>query len=188
MTDRIRRLLKVIAAAAATLLVGWAVYGGRLVSPAPGDKAYLAGNRAFEDGDYAAAEAAYRDALEAAPQHIEALRGLALSLDRRRLHLRALATYDEAIAHEPRFGATYAHRGMLLDSLGRHEEALADYMRALELDPLIGEGPDWLTRFLRNQPAPPASVAERAEYLRAELAKPEQERRLQMPALGAQQR
>jgi tetratricopeptide (TPR) repeat protein len=188
MTVRTRRLLSVIAAAAAVVLVGWWISGSFLASPAPGDMAYLAGNRAFEDADYAAAEAAYRDALEVAPQHIDALRGLALSLDRQGLHERALATYDEAIAHAPEFAATYANRGILLDTMGRHEEALADYMRALELDPELADGPHWLTRFLRNQPEPPPTIADRAEYLRAELTKPEAERVLRIPEIDAQQR
>jgi tetratricopeptide (TPR) repeat protein len=72
--------------------------------------------------------------------------------------------------------------------MGRHEEALADYMRALELDPELADGPHWLTRFLRNQPEAPPTIADRAAYLRAELAKPEAERVLRIPELDAQQR
>ena len=50
------------------------------------------------------------------------------------------------------------------------------------------EGPHWLTRFLRNQPEAPPTIADRARYLRAELAKPEAERVLRMPEIDAQQR
>ena len=61
-------------------------------------------------------------------------------------------------------------------------------MHALELDPELAEGPSWLTRFLRNQADAPPTIADRARYLRAELAKPESERVLRVPEHDAQQR
>ena len=72
--------------------------------------------------------------------------------------------------------------------MGRHEAALADYHTALELDPEIASGPHWLTRFLRNQPEAPPTIADRARYLHAELAKPEGERVLRVPEIDARQR
>jgi hypothetical protein len=59
---------------------------------------------------------------------------------------------------------------------------------ALDLDPTIADGPHWLTRFLRNQAEAPPTIADRAAYLRAELAKPEGERVLLMPEVDSQQR
>jgi tetratricopeptide (TPR) repeat protein len=186
--DRLTRALKAVAVAMAVLFIGWAVYDKFFAATEPGDMAYFAGNRAFEDGEYARAEADYRQALAEAPKHLFALRGLAQSLHREGRYDEALTIYDEAIARAPEFGATYANRGILLDTMGRHEEALADYMRALKLDPKLAEGPNWLTRFLRNQPQPPPTIADRAAYLRAELAKPESERVLSKPELDAKQR
>jgi len=72
--------------------------------------------------------------------------------------------------------------------MGRHEEALADYDQALRLDREIASGPHWLTRFLRKQPEAPPTIADRAAYLRAELAKPADERVLRIPEIDAQQR
>ena len=186
--DPLTRALKAVAVAMAVLLLGWAVYDKFFAAPAPGDMAYFAGNRAFEDGDYGRAESDYRAALAAAPDHLFALRGLAQSLHQEGRYDDALAAYDEAIARAPGFGATYANRGILLDTMGRHEEALGDYTRALKLDPKLAEGPNWLTRFLRNQPAPPPTIADRAAYLRAELAKPEGERVLRLPEVDQRQR
>jgi tetratricopeptide (TPR) repeat protein len=188
MDDRATRLLKLVAVALAIAFVGWAVYEKFVAGVAPGDQDYFAGNRAFEDGTYAQAEAAYREALAENSDHIFALRGLAQSLHQQGEHERALATYDEAIAREPDFAAAYANRGILLDTMGRHEEALGDYMRALELDPELADGPNWLTRFLRNQAEAPPTIADRARYLRAELTKPEAERVLRMPEVDEQQR
>ncbi len=188
MADRTTRILTGIAVAMVIAFVGWAVYEKFFAGSAPGDLEYFAGNTLFEDGFYERAAKEYRAALAENPDHIFALRGLARSLHMLGKHEEALALYDQAIAQEPDFGATYANRGILLDTMGRHEEALADYERALELDPELAEGPHWLTRFLRNQPEPPPTIADRARYLRAELAKPESERVLRIPELDAKQR
>jgi tetratricopeptide (TPR) repeat protein len=188
MDDRLTRVLKVVAVAMATLFVGWAVYEKFFVDVAPGDMAYHDANKLFEDGYYTRAAAGYGKALEEAPGHLDALRGLAQSQHKAGAQEEALALYDEAIARAPEFGPTYANRGILLDTMGRHEEALADYMRALELAPELAEGPNWLTRFLRKQADAPPTIFDRARYLRAELAKPEAERVLSVPELDAQQR
>ena len=188
MDDRMTRLLKLVALALVLAFVGWAVYDNFFAGVAPGDRAELAGDRAFEDGAYERAEAAYRAALAEDPMHLAALRGLARSLHLQGKHDRALATYDEAIAHAPDFAATYANRGILLETMERREEALADYMRALELDPELADGSSWLTRFLRDQPEAPPTIADRASHLRAELAKPQAERVLRIPEIDARQR
>ena len=197
-TDRLTRALTATAIVMVVAFVGWAVYDKFFGGVAPGDMAYHAGNRAFEDGRYQRAAEEYRAALQENPDHIHALRGLARSVHLGGQHDEALVLYDEAIARTPgqpqdegertALAANYANRGILLDTMGRHEEALADYTRALELDPEIAKGPHWLTRFLRNQPEAPPTIAERAAYLRAELAKPEAERVLRMPDVDAQQR
>ena len=188
MDDRLTKVLKVVAIAMAVAFVGWAVYEKFVVGSAPGDYAYHDANKLFEDGSYERAAATYREALAEAPGHLHALRGLARSLHKTGADDEALAVYDQAIAQAPEFAGTYANRGILLDSMGRHEEALADYTRALQLNPAIADGPHWLTRFLRKQADAPPTVADRAAYLRAELAKPEGERVLLMPEVDARQR
>lgn len=198
MDDRLTRTLKIVAVVLAVTFIGWAVYDRFIASVAPGDMAYHAGNRAFEDGEYERAAAQYREALAENPDHLYALRGLARSLHLAGQHEEALVLYDQAIAHFPAppeddgelaaHATDYANRGILLDNMGRHEEALADYTRALALHEEVAKGPHWLTRFLRNQPEPPPTIADRAAYLRAELAKPEAERVLRVPEIDAQQR
>jgi tetratricopeptide (TPR) repeat protein len=188
MDDRLTRFLKLVAIAMVVGFLGWAVYDKLFVVTAPGDLAYHEANNLFEDGFYDRAADRYRDALAQAPDHLFALRGLARSLHMSGAHDEALALYDEVIAVEPGFAASYANRGILLDTIGRHEDALADYMMALDLDPAIADGPRWLTRFLRNQAEAPPTIADRAAYLRAELAKPAGERVLLMPEVDARQR
>ncbi|OOZ37265.1 tetratricopeptide repeat protein [Solemya velesiana gill symbiont] len=85
-------------------------------------------------------------------------------------------------------GVAFANRGILKDRMGKHEAALDDYLHALEIAPETGEGPGFLTRFLRNQPRKPATIADRAEYLKQQLALPEHERLLHIPEADRKQR
>jgi len=168
--------------------IGWSAYDSMVGPRNPGDMGYLAANKLFEDGDYQRALEKYDEALNEAPDHIFALRGRARSLMQLGRLEKALATFDAAIALAPDFGATYAIRGILYDRMGRYENAIEDYTRALQLEPKLADGPNWLTRFLRNQPQKPPSIADRAGYLRQELAKPENERVLKVPEVDAEQR
>jgi len=168
--------------------VGWSLYDSMIGPRNPGDMAYLEANKLFEDGAYQRALDKYDEALNANPDHIFALRGRARSLMQLGRPEQALAAFDAAISLAPDFGATYANRGILLDRMGRYEKAIEDYTRALELDPELAKGPHWLVRFLRNQPQKPPGIADRAAYLRKELAKPENERLLKVPEMDAEQR
>lgn len=187
MSERAYRRLVYLAIALTLAFVGYGVYE-RFASRQPGDSAYHAGNTLFADGYYGRAAERYREALAADPEHLYALRGLARSLHKAGRHDEALATYDDVIARQPDFAATYANRGILHDTLGNHTAALRDYDRALSLDAELDEGPGWLTRFLRNQPDKPPTIGDRARYLRAELSKPEDERLLRVPEVDEAQR
>lgn len=187
MNDRTYKFLRNVAILFAALWLGWEAYDS-FVNTRPGDSEYLAANRLFEDEKYDRALDQYRAALKKAPDHIFALRGVARSLMQLGRNDEALATFNEAIARDPNFAATYANRGILLDRMGRYREAMADYETALRLDPKIAEGPNWLTRFLRNQPEKPPTIADRLAYLRAQFKLPESERTLTLPEVDAKQR
>ncbi len=188
MDNRLYAVLKWTAITLGAAWVAWTLYESFVVGRAPGDTAYLQANTYFEDGAYERALAEYDAALAEVPNHIHALRGRARTLMQLERYEEAERAYDEAISREPGFAATYANRGILFDRTGRYEQAIADYDKALALDAELTEGPHWLTRFLRNQPEKPPGIAERAAYLRAELAKPEGERLLRVPELDDQQR
>ncbi len=188
MDDRLYRFLKVTAITMTLLWVGWAGYDSFFENRAPGEQAYHAANKLFEDGDYERALQAYDEALQNQPDDIHALRGRARSLMQLGRSKDALADFNLAIKRQPEFAGTYASRGILYDRMGEYEKAIADYEWALQLDPDIAKGPHWLTRFLRLQPEKPPTVADRARYLHAELAKPESQRMLRQPELDAAQR
>ncbi len=168
--------------------VGWSVYDGVIREVTPGDSSYLAGNSFFEDARYAEALREYQDALLTNPNHVHAKRGKARSLMQLGRKEDALRVFNELIEQAPEFAASYANRGILNDRMGRYQAAVLDYEKALELDPELAEGPHWMTRFLRNQAERPPTIADRARYIREQLAKPEAERVLRDPAQDAMQR
>ena len=51
----------------------------------------------------------------------------------------ALADYDAGIKAEPNDPAGYFNRGIVLEAKGEREKAIADYRKAIELDPGFGE-------------------------------------------------
>jgi tetratricopeptide (TPR) repeat protein len=188
MDDPVYRILKVTALLLGAIFLGWMIWGGLLQEQVPGEKAYEAANRYFEDGLYQQALEHYEAALQEDPQLLPAMRGQARSLMQMGRNQEALATFNEVIEQEPDFPVNYANRGILHDRMGNYRQAIADYEKSIELDAEMVEGPNWLTRFLRLQPEKPPSVADRAAYLRQELAKPESERLLRVPEEDAKQR
>jgi tetratricopeptide (TPR) repeat protein len=100
----------------------------------------------------------------------------------------AMQEFNLVIENNPELAAAYADRGILYDRMGMHHEALADYNKSMELDAEILEGPGFLWRFMRNIDEKPPSIKDRAAYLEAELAKPEEERLLKVPEIDEKQR
>lgn len=188
MNERLYQVLKWVALTLALAWVGWTVWDSLLRERSPGDQAYFAAEKFFEDGEYERASQEYDRALRQGPNEPHVVRAKARTLMQLGRNDEALEWYNRVIDLQPYFGGTYANRGILYDRMGKYELAVADYEKSLQLDKEIGEGPHWLIRFLRNQPQKPPSVKERAEYLKQELAKPASERVLRVPEVDAKQR
>ena len=91
----------------------------------------------FLKGGQGSREAAvrdYDDAIRVEPRHAEALnnRAWAILLDGRAAD--ALADANRSIEAVPTNGYAYDTRGQILESLGRRNDAIRDYERALQLD------------------------------------------------------
>jgi tetratricopeptide (TPR) repeat protein len=188
MADSTYKNLMRVAIALTVLWVGWSVYDGLLKESTPHGQQFAAAFRFLEDGQYQEALNVYQTVLKQDPNNTYALRGKAQALLQLGNYKMALATYDEAIYREPDLGVAYANRGILKDRMGDYEGALADYRQALALQPEVSDGPGFMTRFLRNQADKPPSVADRANYLEEQLAKPESQRLLQVPKQDNAQR
>ncbi len=170
------------------LWVGWSAYDGFIKDVSPDAQTLAAALRYMEDGRNQEALETYQKLLDESPDNLFALRGKAQALMQIGEYPAALLAYDEAIRRAPDGGVTYANRGILKDRMGDYRGALADYERALEIEPEVAEGPGFLTRFLRKQAEKPPSVADRARYIREQLAKPESERLLRLPEKDKEQR
>lgn len=188
MDNALYNFLKWTAIVMASAWIGWSIYDSFLREHTPGDFEFKRAEQLFADGEYRAALGMYEDALEENADHHFALRGKARTLLQLERYDEALAQYALAIAAQPDLAVNYANRGILHDRMGEYERAIEDYEKALELDPELDEGPHWLTRFLRNQPEKPPTIGDRAEYLRAQLAKPPDQRVLRVPEIDEQQR
>lgn len=182
------RALVLAAVAAALAWVAWLAYDALVRGKTPGDYAYHAAGNYFADGDYPRALAAYERALAAAPDHVGATRGRAETLIVLGRERDAVAALRGLLEEYPDSAAYHANLGIAYDRLGEYEAALHHYDTAQRLDDRIGSGPHWLTRLLRNQPEKPPGVAERAAYLRGQLALPPSERLLRVPELDRAQR
>jgi len=187
MGERGHRILSAVAVALVLGWVGWSFYDGFVRGRTSEGIALEAAHKAFEDGRYDDARAGYRDLLDDEGVRLEARRGLARTLMEQGRLEAAQRHFDRAIEAAPEYGASYANRGILHDRMGRHRRALADYRRALELDPSLDDGPGWMTRFMRNQPQPPPTIGDRAAYLARQLSRPPGERRLRSPEEDAKQ-
>lgn len=98
---------------------------------------FLDGVRAFEAGDLATAEAAFRASLVSLPGRPSTLMNLAATLTRAGRPAEALPLLDQALAGEPGSTEALCHRGAALAALGKTESALAAYDEALRSRPLL---------------------------------------------------
>lgn len=112
--------------------------------PAPpaaaADAAYVAGRQYFDAGDLPAAQAAYEQALRAAPRHVNARNGLAVLHAQRGEHDAAivhwLALTQEAGTPQPQQAYLFSNLGHAYYLSGRDAQALTALEQACLLDPL----------------------------------------------------
>jgi tetratricopeptide (TPR) repeat protein len=182
------RLLTRITIALLVVSIGWITYSSFNSERETGTVSILAGDRAFADGNYDRALRNYDESLKEAPNQIDALRGKARTLLQLGRLEEALAYFNQAIEQDPGFAGTYANRGITHDRMGLHEEALKDYEYALYLKPEVADGPGLITRILHMDGAGPPTIADRANYLREQLALPPEQRLLAVPEEDKSQR
>jgi len=169
-------------------IVGFYYYKYSVLETTPGENKYRLGNKYLEDGKYEKALQELDEVLVEHTEYKEAHLARAITLLQMGHFDASRTSFDRAIGLDDRYAQAYANRGILNDRVGRHEAALHDYRKALELNPELAKGPGWLWRFLRNIPDPPPTIADRADYLEEELKKPESERLIRVPELDSQQR
>ena len=113
--------------------------------PVPAEEAvanadlWFARGEAIEAKDPGAAEAAYRRALQLAPDHTDSYLNLGALLCEAGRCAEAVKLYDVAIRYCPQAALLYFNRGIALEDRNRTAEALRSYQRCLELDPDLAD-------------------------------------------------
>jgi tetratricopeptide (TPR) repeat protein len=184
----IKNLLAVIVVLSVCGIFAFYYYKYSVLETTPGENQYRLGNKRLEDGDYKEALRIFDQVLAEHTEYKEAHLARAITLLKMERFGESRESFDRAIGLDSLYAQAYANRGILNDRVGRHEAALHDYRKALELNPELAEGPGWLWRFLRNIHERPPTIADRADYLEAELKKPESERLFRVPELDSKQR
>ncbi len=154
----------------------------------PGENKYRLANRYLEDGKNEEALNVFNEALSLNPEYKEAFLGKAITLMQLERYDESRALFDQAITLDGSFAEAYANRGILNDRTGNFEKAAEDYRTAISLKPKLAKGPGRLWKFLHNVSGKVPTIADRADYIEAELKKPEEERLLRVPEIDARQR
>lgn len=108
-------------------------------SPGDADEWFVRAEELEEAGVHAAAEAAYRRALELAPDHADAWLNLGALLCETHRCEEAVALYDRALAHCPHEPLLHFNRAVALEDQGRSLEAIAGYEACLRLSPDLAD-------------------------------------------------
>jgi len=186
--SQLYRILVWSAVGIGIFIVASMVYEYMGVADEPGVLHYRRGNLRLEDGKFSEALVEFNGFLEIHQDESIGYLGRALALMGMGDNKQALDAFNTAIGLDDKMGAAFANRGILHDRMGRHKEAMEDYRKALQLDVELSEGPGWFTRFFRSQWEKPPTIADRLAFLEKEMAKPPQERVLQVPEVDSKQR
>jgi len=192
------RFIKLMAIATFIMFTFW--MGWRYLSPdQSGDYHVREGDIRLTAKEYDAALASFDQALLEQPDHRGALMGRAIVFMQtgRAAEAEAALSYlidfmTKTLDPDDKTGrgvlaAGYANRGILRDRLGRHEQALKDYIAALNVDAGAVEGPGIVDKILHNQPQW-STVHKRALYIQEQLKLPPEQRVLRMPEIDETQR
>lgn len=93
------------------------------------------GLKLHQNGQLARAKKIYQNVLKLKSDHFDALHLLGVIATQSRNHLQAVELINRAIEINPNIAETYSNRGGALKELGRLDDALASYERALQLKP-----------------------------------------------------
>ena len=103
------------------------------------------------EGRHDEAIQSYRQALDAEPRHIAARNNLAIALMVEARWAEALTILRELVHDHPETPEVFANLGQVLQGLGRHDEAVRAFDRALALKPGDAAVPPFLMQSLRYQ-------------------------------------
>jgi tetratricopeptide (TPR) repeat protein len=183
-----RNLINVVIGLSVLVFLGYAFIHISTTESVPGENQYRLANKHLVDGDLESALKIFNEVILLSPEYKEAYLGKAITLMQIGYMGASMKDFNRAIELDENFAEAYANRGILNDRIGRFKEAVSDYRKAVELKPELDDGPGLVWRFLHLADKKPATILVRADYIEAELEKPESERLLSIPEIDKQQR
>ena len=192
------RFIKLMAILTVVMFSVWALIQSYF-NELPGDYDTRQGDIRLTEGKFDEAIKSFNKALREMPNHRGALMGRALVYIRTNRTGEAIAELthlieflkkslkSEDVTGRAVLAAAYANRGIVLDRLGRYEQALADYIEALKTDEGAVSGPGLVDKIIYGTPKP-STIRDRAVYLKKQLDLPEDQRLLRVIEIDRKQR
>ena len=165
-TDMIYRGIRYLGIGLIIASLAWALYKGAGPETHPGGPTFSRAVGLYTDEKYEEALRDYETSIREHPDFIHAQRGRARTLMQMGRDREALEAFNEVLKRDPGSAVSFANRGILPDRMGLYPQAIADYDRAIKMDPRLGEGLDWFTRLLQNRKEKPQTLADRLQTLR----------------------
>ena len=165
-TDKIYRVIRFCGIGMIFLSLGGAVF--KSSTPSQQRPSFAKAIRLYTDGKFGEALKFYDTAVLKNPDFIHAKRGRARSLMQLGKDQKALEAFNEVLSIDPNSAVSFANRGILEDRMGLYDSAVEDYAKAIKMDPQLGKGLDWFTRFLQNRKEGGGTLSERLEILRSQ--------------------
>lgn len=132
----------------------------------PGGLSFSRAVGLYTDGKYEDALHYYETCILEHPDFIHAKRGRARTLMQLGRDQEALEAFSEVLEQDPNASVSFANRGILQDRMGLYAQAIADYDKAIKMNPDLGKGLDWFTRFLQDRKEKTQNLTERLQTLR----------------------
>lgn len=165
-TDKVYKGIRYVGVGLIFVSLWWAFYKGTGSETHPGGPAFARAVGLYTDGKYEDALQNYEASIREHPDFIHAKRGRARTLMQLGRDREALEAFNEVLEQDPGSAVSFANRGILQDRMGLYPQAIADYDRAIKMDPRLGEGLDWFTRLLQDRKGKPQTLTDRLQTLR----------------------
>ena len=174
-TDTVYKVIRYIGVGLIFTSLTWALYKGAGPEIHPGGPAFSRAVGFYTDGKYDDALQNYETSIREHPEFVHAKRGRARTLMQLGRDREALEAFNEVLEQDSGSAVSFANRGILQDRMGLYPQAIADYDKAISMDPHLGEGMDWFTRLLQDRKEKPQTLTERLQTLRQRDAGPKEQ-------------
>jgi tetratricopeptide (TPR) repeat protein len=165
-TDKMYRVIRFFGIGMIFFSLAWAIF--KSSTPSQQRPAFTKAVGFYTDGKFEEALKFYNTAVLENPNFVHAKRGRARTLMQLGQDQQALDAFNEVLSLDPNSAVSFANRGILEDRMGLYDLAIEDYAKAIKMDPQLGKGLDWFTRFLQNRQKEGQTLSERLKSLRSQ--------------------